>query len=85
MDKQQTHEHKRTQRKSTKRNKRTPKDYRIKFQEIHKMKTGEILNTQLDYAIWCDMCGDWKTDFIPDNSGLWILCNDCNNGLIKVI
>jgi hypothetical protein len=43
------------------------------------------LHPALNYAIWCESCQDWKTEFTVDKSGLWVLCQDCNEGLIKVI
>jgi len=39
----------------------------------------------IDFAVWCESCQDWKTEFRIDESGLWILCNDCDDGLLKVI
>jgi len=51
----------------------------------------EILNEvnpdkkEIKFAVWCETCQDWKTEFYPDPSNIWILCNDCNDGIIKVI
>ena len=39
----------------------------------------------IDFAVWCESCQDWKTEFRVDESGLWILCNDCDEGLVKVM
>jgi len=51
-------------------------------------KLKETLNTsqpKINFAVWCETCEDYKTEFEVDESGLWILCQDCNEGLIKVI
>jgi Zn finger protein HypA/HybF involved in hydrogenase expression len=32
--------------------------------------------------IWCECCQDWKSEFIVDQ--FWILCADCNEGLVKM-
>jgi hypothetical protein len=45
----------------------------------------DSIHPALTYAIWCETCMDWKTEFTVDKSGLWILCQDCNEGLVKVI
>jgi hypothetical protein len=45
----------------------------------------DSIHPALNYAIWCETCMDWKTEFTVDNSSLGILCQDCNEGLIKVI
>ena len=52
------------------------------------MKLKETLNTshkEIEFAVWCEICEDYKTEFEVDESGLWILCQDCSEGLIKVI
>jgi hypothetical protein len=45
----------------------------------------DSIHPALKYAVWCETCMDWVTDFSVDKSGLWILCQDCKEGLVKVI
>ena len=51
-----------------------------KLKDIYRQSLNKI-----DFALWCESCMDWKTEFGVDESGLWILCNDCDEGLVKVI
>lgn len=45
------------------------------------MHSREVVN--MIYSIWCETCQDWKSNFSMDPSNLWVLCADCNEGLIK--
>jgi len=49
------------------------------------IKESNIRKKKIKFAIWCQTCQDWKTEFYIDPSNLWILCNDCNDGLLKII
>jgi hypothetical protein len=40
---------------------------------------------QIKFAIWCETCQDWVTDFRISGYNLWVLCDGCGEGLIKVI
>jgi hypothetical protein len=52
------------------------------------MKLQETINTShkgVHFMIWCETCAGWKSEFEVDTPGRWILCKDCNEGLVMVV